>query len=538
MMKKIYSSILFLCVLAGSVSAQQKEWIKGSISFASAVNVYVRFDNTTDIKEGDTLYIDEAGLFKAALLVKKKSSLSCVTEPLIAGKAWTTGMVVMSPKVMEKKEEINPVLVSPTPVVVTEDTANTEATDSSSTKKEKVRKPLINGRFSASTNASLTDGEDYQRMRLGFTFNVTNIGGGYFSTQNYITYRHRYGIDQQTGFYDDFKIYALALGYDRNGHSIYLGRRINNRIANLGAIDGLQYEKKAGSWVVGAFAGSRPDYLNYTFNPTLLQGGVLLGYEKQGDKNSSQTSFAWVEQRNDGKTDRRFAYFQHNSNLGKNVNIFGSLEMDMYQNVRDTVSNKLQLTGAYFSVRYRPFKTFNITASYDNRRNVIFYESQRTYIDQLLNQETRQGYRLQAGWQVIRNINLNASVFYRFQENQLKPTKNQVVNLNISRFPLQNMSLNLNYNTLESYYFTGNIYGGRLNHSAMKGKLGLEASYRKVNYSFFSGEQQLKQNIFGFSANVVMARFTTLILSYEGTFEPNKKYHRYFITAIQRFKNK
>ncbi|MBK7009059.1 MAG: hypothetical protein IPH36_10730 [Saprospiraceae bacterium] len=219
-----------------------------------------------------------------------------------------------------------------------------------------MRKPLINGRFSASTNASLTDGEDYQRMRLGFTFNVTNIGGGYFSTPNYITYRHRYGIDQQTGFYDDFKIYALALGYDRNGHSIYLGRRINNRIANLGAIDGLQYEKKAGSWVVGAFAGSRPDYINYTFNPTLLQGGVLLGFEKQGDKNSSQTSFAWVEQRNDGKTDRRFAYVQHNSNLGKNVNIFGSLEMDMYQSVRDTVSNKLQLTGAYFSVRYRPLK--------------------------------------------------------------------------------------------------------------------------------------------------------------------------------------
>ncbi len=51
-------------------------------------------------------------------------------------------------------------------------------------------------------------------------------------------------------------------------------------------------------------------------------------------------------------------------------------------------------------------------------------------------------------------------------------------------------------------------------------------------------EQKLKQDIFGFSANVVMAKYTTLILSYEGTFEPNKKYHRYFITAIQRFKNK
>lgn len=537
-MIKKHLGILFFLFLLASVQAQQKEWIKGSVSFASVSNVYVRFESTADLKEGDTLYLDQAGQMQAALVIKKKSSLSCVTEPLITGKVWNTGLAIMFPKVTKIQEVKTPAEVITPPAVVTEETTQAEALDSSSTKKEKIRKPLINGRFSASTNASLTDGADYQRMRLGFTFNVTNIGGGYFSTQNYITYRHRYGIDQQTGFYDDFKIYALALGYDRNGHSIYLGRRINNRIANLGAIDGLQYEKKAGSWVLGAFAGSRPDHINYTFNPTLLQGGVMVGFEKQGEQSSSQTSLAWVEQRNDGKIDRRFAYLQHNSNLGKNINIFGSLEMDMFQNVRDTVSNKIQLTGAYFSVRYRPFRSLNITASYDNRRNVIFYESQRTYIDQLLNQETRQGYRLQAGWQVIRNINLNASVFYRYQENQLKPTKNQVVNLNISRFPSKNMSLNLNYNTLESYYFTGNIYGGRLNHNALKGRLGLEANYRKVNYSFFSGEQQLKQDIFGLSANIVMARLTTLILSYEGTFEPNRKYHRYFITAIQRFKNK
>ena len=72
------------------------------------------------------------------------------------------------------------------------------------------------------------------------------------------------------------------------------------------------------------------------------------------------------------KVDRRFAYLQHNSSLGKNINVFGSLEVDMYQNVRDTIQHKLQLTGAYFSVRYRPFRSFNITASYDNRRNVIF----------------------------------------------------------------------------------------------------------------------------------------------------------------------
>ena len=532
-MKK-YIYILLLFGLSTVAAAQQGEWIKGSVTFTSAANVYVRFDNTAGISEGDTLYAEIDGKSKAALVVKKKSTLSCVTVPIETGINWIQGIVIS----YFKKAEVNAVLPGATPpVVVTEEAIGTDTT-ASPKDKTKIRKPLVNGRFSASTNASLSDGADYQRIRLGFNFNVNNIGGGYFSTQNYITYRHRYGVDQQTGFYDDFKIYALAIGYDRNGHSVYVGRRISNRIANLGAIDGIQYEKKIGNWVAGIFAGSRPDHINYTYNPNLLQGGVMLGFEHQGEKSSTQTSVAWVEQRNSGKVDRRFAYLQHNSSLGKNINVFGSLEVDMFQNVRDTIQHKLQLTGAYFSVRYRPFRSFNITASYDNRRNVIFYESQRTYIDQLLNQETRQGYRLQAGWQVWRNINLNASVFYRYQENQIKPTKNQVFSVNLSRFPLNNMTLNLNLNTLESYYFKGNIYGARLNQSILKGKLGLEYNYRKVDYTFFGGEQRLKQDIAGFSASINMAKMTTLILSYEGTFEPSRQYHRYFITAIQRFKNK
>ena len=48
------------------------------------------------------------------------------------------------------------------------------------------------------------------------------------------------------------------------------------------------------------------------------------------------------------------------------------------------------------------------------------------------------------------------------------------------------MTLNLNLNTLESYYFKGNIYGARLNQSILKGKLGLEYNYRKVDYTFLA----------------------------------------------------
>ena len=87
-----------------------------------------------------------------------------------------------------------------------------------------------------------------------------------------------------------------------------------------------------------------PDHINYTYNPNLLQGGDA-GFGAPGEKSSTQTSVAWVEQRNSGKVDRRFAYLQHKQFIGEKHQCFGSLEVDMFQNVRDTIQHKLQLTG-------------------------------------------------------------------------------------------------------------------------------------------------------------------------------------------------
>ncbi len=531
-MKSLLSIILVIGFFKPT-TAQDIQWQKGKVSFVSASNVYVKFDETVDIKSGDTLFISNESVWSPALIVKKKSSLSVVTILLPNYKTPAVGDEIRA-KGLNKVEVINGIADIPNtvPVVVTTDTAEVVL---KAVKKD--RRPQINGRFSVSTNASIADGDNnYQRIRMAYTLNANHLGGGNFSTQQYITYRHRYGIDQQQGFYNDFKIYTLALTYDKGNNNATLGRRINNRITNMGAIDGIQYERKSGDWVGGMFVGSRPDPLDYTFNIYLMQGGVFISHEHQSDEGMIQTSFAFVEQRNHAETDRRFTYFQHSSTIGKNINLFGSVELDLYQKINEQISHSIKLTGAYFSLRYRPFKALNLTASYDNRRNVIFYETNRTYIDQLLNQETRQGYRFMASYNIWRNININGSAFYRYQENVATPTKNYVANLTMNNM-FKGVNIGLNANLLESYYFKGSIIGGRIDKNLFNGQANLEVNYRKVNYLFFSGEQTLKQDIVGFSVNVNMTRLTSLVLSYEGTFDPIKNYHRYFVTAIQRFKN-
>ncbi|MEZ4987690.1 MAG: hypothetical protein R2795_22120 [Saprospiraceae bacterium] len=97
---------------------------------------------------------------------------------------------------------------------------------------------------------------------------------------------------------------------------------------------------------------------------------------------------AIVEQRNGNATDRRFVYLQHNGAIGKKINVFGSLDMDLYKSASDVKSNVFELTNLYVSLRYNLSKKIRLNASYDNRRNIIYYESYRNQIDQLIDDET------------------------------------------------------------------------------------------------------------------------------------------------------
>ena len=47
-------------------------------------------------------------------------------------------------------------------------------------------------------------------------------------------------------------------------------------MANMGAIDGIQSEYKLNKFIIGAFAGTRPDFTDFTFNPSLNQFGAYV----------------------------------------------------------------------------------------------------------------------------------------------------------------------------------------------------------------------------------------------------------------------
>jgi hypothetical protein len=534
---------IYCLLLSSGVLFGQKEIVveKGVVTYVTSQNVYVKFSSTTRINKGDTLFLKNVEQLAPALLVKDKSSTSCVctsfstVKPGLGDAFYAKTTVEKAPeKSKQKKARVAPAAgqdstAKPPPVVIAPN----------DDKNEGAFRQKIKGRISAASYSNLDGADQTHRMRYALVYQGNNLRNSRFSTDNYITFRHTLGEWDKVkeNFNDAFKVYSLAVKYDLdNTSSVSLGRKINQRISSMGAIDGLQAEKGFRQILVGAIVGSRPDYTDYSINLKLFQVGAYVGHINKNPQKRRETTFAVVEQRNQFKTDRRFIYFQHSNSLSKNLNLFGSFEVDLYQLVHEQASHDLSLTNLLVSLRYKISQKLNISASYDNRKNIIYYESYKSYIDQLIDDETRQGLRLGVNYRLARRVTWGATASWRFQKSDANLSKNINSYLNFSRLPGINASASLSANFLQTNYLDSKIYGVRLNKEIVRGKLNSEAYFRMVEYDYKNYEYKIRQEIAGMDVSWNITRNLALFLYYEGTFDrQNKTFNRFNTKIIQRF---
>jgi hypothetical protein len=322
---------------------------------------------------------------------------------------------------------------------------------------------------------------------------------------------------------------------------IWLGRKINPRISNVGAMDGLQYELKIKSFTLGAVAGFRPDYMNYRFNSSLFQYGGYLGHDYANKNGNMQTTLAFLEQNNSGTTDRRMLYFQHTNSLISHVYFFGSVELDLYNKVWNTADSTLsqdnspKLTNLYLSLRYRPVRQLSLSVSYNSRQNVIYYESYKNFVDRLLEEATLQGFMFQVNYRPFKNLTIGVNTGYRDSKKDPRPSKNLYGYLTYSQIPAINISATMSATFLESGYLSGNIYSLGISRDLVAGKLNTGLTYRYVNYRFVYGESTLVQNMGEVYLSWRILKKLSCSVNYEGTFEKNRNYDRIYFNVTQRF---
>ena len=523
--------------LQAQTVAKAKE---GTVSFITSQSVYVKFPSTENISVGDTLFsIQDAGKLPV-LVVKDLSSISCVCTSISSKKLAVEDKVSTQYKIIRSKKS-GEVVSKP---VILPDVA---AVDTTQAKKElpKELKQKISGRISVSSYSNFSSVSDLsQRMQYTFSMNARNIGNSKLSGEAYISFAHK--INEwdvvKANIYNGLKIYSLAFNYSINkNNTVWIGRKVNPLLSSAGAIDGVQYETKFKSFTAGAFAGTRPDYMNYSFNAKLLQYGGYLSHDYSTSKGNMQSSMAFIEQKNNGFIDRRFAYFQHSNSLLTNLYLFGSAEFDLYKKVMNTQDstytqdNKPSLSNVYVSLRYRVVKQMSLSLSYSTRQNIIYYETYKTIIDQLLAMANTQGYTFQVNYRPVKSISIGANAGYRFSKLDPRPSKNLYSYITYSNVPLINACATISATIMETTYVSGIIYSAGLTRDLIPGKLYGGLDYRYVKYKFLNSELPLVQNMGEMNLTWMVAKKFSLSMNYEGTFEKGRNYDRVYVNLTKRF---
>ncbi|MEI7500226.1 MAG: hypothetical protein WCK84_07220 [Bacteroidota bacterium] len=520
--------------------------IEGKVSYVTTQYVYVKFQSTENISKGDTLYSYQAGVLAPVLVVGDISSISCACIPISTQKLSIADLIVsgrkaIKPVIAGDKDE-KPGLP-----------AEVKSRDSVVAKpvQPKKRKQLISGNFTVASYLNFSNiTSNSQRMRYSFSLNAKNIGNSKLSAEAYINFVHKIGewSEVRDDIFNGLKIYSLALNYEFNKHhKIWLGRKINPRISNAGPVDGLQYELKFNSFTFGVIAGTRPDYKNYSFNPNLFQFGGYLGHDLTTKKGNMQTTIAFIEQMNNGFTDRRFAYFQHSNALLTNLYFFGSVEVGLYKKVMNPVDtiqkdttytkdNSPTLSNLYLSLRYRPIRQLSLSISYSALNNIIYYETYpKNILEKMIEVATVQGYMFQANGQPVKNLSIGLNIGYRDSKLDPKPSKNLYGYVTYSNVPGINVSATISATLLETSYISGRIYSLGISRDLVPGKLSGGLEYKYVSYKFLSGESKQIQNMADLNLIWRIIKKLSCSLYLEGTFEKNSIFNRVYINITQRF---
>ena len=530
-----YLIVVFLIAfIAINIDAQTKVDAQiGKVSYVSSQNVYVKFESTKNISVGDTLFSTRDNALVPVLVVTALSSTSCVCTS-ISDTALPISMEIATKnrvkRTLPKNEIVKPKAANDS--IVT--------TDTEKNVKQSEYKQKINGSISASSysNFSNTDVANSNRYQYNLSLDAKNINDSRLSFETYTSFRYNqnewYLVKQDV--FHALRFYSVNFRYDINkNNQLCFGRRVNPKISNIGAIDGLQFETKINKFSLGGFVGSRPNYIDYNFDFNLPQFGAYIAHNVKNSNGEMQNTFAFVNQMNSSKTDRRFAYFQHNNSLLKNLYLFGSIELDLYKNVNGKAQNTLSLTSSYVSLSYRPWRRISLSTSYDIRKNVIYYETYKSFINQIIDNETRQGLSFQANYNSLKNIYFGVRTGYRFPSKNSNESKNIYGYVTYSKVPWINVSTTIATTWLQSNYLRGNIYYLNISRDIFKGKVYVESGYQYVDYSFTGALSSLRQNIVDISVSLRLIKNLTFSIKFEETFENSNRYSRLNLQLRQRF---
>jgi len=534
---KMKRYLLILSFLSAIVAhAQRQEFAR--VSYLNDQSVYLKFEDTRGIKEGDTLY--DASSNAACLQIQKVSSISVLAKRIANCEIELKQRFFVRLSADEEPPEMTEP-VSPNTPQISENSADSlqGKPNQSSSRPRQAEKGFLNLALSSAATLS-TNGRNNYRSVARASLGLDSLWGQDLSLEVYGNAQNFNRNYESTG--DDFRanIYNAALVYRPiKNQEFVLGRRLNRRVASLGAIDGLQWEGHWGNWTSGVIAGSRPDFENYGFNLNLMQYGAYGAYDWSNTqtKQRGQLSLGLMEQRNGAGIDRRYLYTQQSLRWGK-LYAFTSAEIDLYENF-DTAqaANTARLSSLYLSLRYRLNSRWTVFASYDNRQQIIFFERFDSEVERLLSEQgAREGYRFRTNYRFFKSTHLGLSYNLRTNPTYGNNAENLQASLSQHNLPWLGGSISYRFNLNRNGNLNSEINSIRYARNFRSGSR-LSAYYRYVSFQYALREITLDaQHYYGIEYSQALRNDWNLGLMAEYSMIHQQDQLRIFLRLNKRLK--
>ena len=379
----------------------------------------------------------------------------------------------------------------------------------------------IDGRISLSSFANYTDATNLASSKFSLTGYINADYRQYLEDDNYLNLKY-------------FRVYDLALKYEFNKTTSFIfGRKINLRLSNIGVIDGLQFNKSWENISSGFILGSRPDFSDFGLNLKLFEAGIYLSYDSK--INSHQTTLAFTQQMNGRSIDRRNLYITHHNKLSDKIRYYFSSDVDLYERLDGVSKFSFRLIGMYASLTYRPIKAISLSTSYNSRNNIIYYETYKTFAEQLYDDETRRGFKMRLNWKPIKYMYLGVNTGYRLKNGDDRSSYNYSAHLGHSNIPKLRLLTRVTVSKITSNYLDGNIFDIYLSKNLFKNFITVSSSYKYIDYYYLSNETSLIQTQVSGDISWQLKSRLSFTFSYIGTFEETFDYNQIYLVVSRRF---
>ncbi len=449
-MNKIICSLL---LLSAFIFPQESKKIVGIVSFVSSQYAYIKFSETDLIEIGDTLYLITNN--KAAGIVEFKSSTSVAAKPLVEIKINDSIYALSKIKNIKLESDTSKLLS----YFIEEDF------DDKMKRNLLTKQKNFNLRMSIQSFSDLSEIKNNSRYKYNFSLNYDKFIFNNAKLNTYFTLNYNNRVKKSSEKLRDLlKLYQLSfeLNLDEN-QKVKVGRSFNDYLFSVGSVDGIQYQVKLENFTIGAIVGSRPDNKDYWFNSGLIQIGTFINRIDTISNNIADNTIAIIEQTNNLKTDRRFIYLQHKNDLIPLTRLFFSSEVDFYLLNKGKFSRTTNISSFYGTLNFKPIQQFALNISYDSRRNVYFISDFKNYIDSLLENELRQGFKVSTLIRPFNFLYVTLNYSSRNKVGDSKTSKNYGGSIGFNNLPLINLDLSSGVNFYNNIFFNGYNFNLGLN---------------------------------------------------------------------------